>query len=111
MKRILRHPAVNAACISLFTAIYGLIFITTSGHREFKNALYYGSARQGVPSFWADWSDFLSAGHHAYIACALIAVTILVVALLLLRRRPYDEYHAPFWVSAPLWPLRSRSSP
>ena len=93
MKRILRSPEANAVCISLFTAFYGLIFIVTSGHSEFKNLLYYSSAKHSVDPFWEGWSDFLAAGNHVYIAYALIVITILVVVLLILRRRPYDEYH------------------
>jgi len=93
MKRILKHPATNASCISLFTAFYALIFIITSGHAEFQNLLYYGRAGQNADSFWAWWSFFLSAGFQKYIAYALIALTALVVVLLLTRRRPYDEYH------------------
>ncbi len=93
MKRILSSPEVNAVCISLFTAFYGLIFIVTSGHIEFKRMLYYSGAKHHANSFWEGWSDFLAAGNHVLIAYAMIAITILVVALLVLRRRPYDEYH------------------
>lgn len=93
MKRILRSPAVNAVCISLFTAFYGLIFIVTSGHIEFKNMLYYSVANHQGNSFWESWSEFLATGNHVLIAYVLIAVTMLVVALLIMRRRPYDEYH------------------
>lgn len=92
MKGILKNPAVNAVCISLFTAFYALIFIVTSGHGEFKSLLYY-SRTTGIHPFWTGWSGFLASGHHAYIAYALMALTILVVLMLLFRRRPYDEYH------------------
>lgn len=93
MNRLLKNPATNAVCISLFTAFYGLIFIMTSGHSEFESLLYYSGTKQSVNSFWNDWSNFLAAGHHIYIAYALIAFTLLVVALLILRHHPYDEYH------------------
>jgi len=93
MKRTLGHPAVNAACIGLFTAVYGLIFLTASGRAGFFGALYSREGGRPAGSFWAGWSDFLAAGRHAYIAYALIAITALVIAMLLLRRRPYDEYH------------------
>ncbi len=100
MNRILKHPAANGICISLFSAFYALIFIITSGHREFTRLLYY-SPKPGISnanSFWVRWSGFLAAGRQAYIAYALIAVTILVVALLLSRRRAYDEYHTSLLV-------------
>lgn len=93
MKRLLRLPFVNAVCISLFTAFYGLIFIVTSENNKFKSLLYYRHISNNNTSFWKSFSDFLAAGHHAYIAYALIALTILVAILLLLRRHPYDEYH------------------
>lgn len=96
MRRILKHPAINAIGISLFTALYGLIFVTTSRNIEFKNLLYYSHTLQTNSPFWKSWSDFLAAGHHVYIAYAMIAVTILVVTLLMLRRHPYDEYHTSF---------------
>ncbi|MPM28121.1 hypothetical protein SDC9_74640 [bioreactor metagenome] len=93
MKRILRHPATNAVCISLFTGFYALIFLVTSGHAEFQSLLYYSRAGQTADPFWAGWSLFLSAGFQKYIAWVLIALTALVVAALLKRRRPFDEYH------------------
>ena len=93
MKSLLRRPFVNALCISLFTAFYGLIFIITSRHIEFENLLYYSRVSYNTDSFWTDGSNFLAAGHQAYIAYALIAITILVVVMLLLRKHPYDEYH------------------
>lgn len=92
MKGILRKPAVNAACVSLFTAFYALIFIVTAKNIRFESLLYYNQT-SGTYPFWTGWSRFLAAGHHAYIACALIAATALVVFMLLSRKRPYDEYH------------------
>lgn len=92
MKNILKNPVVNALCISMFTVFYGLIFIVTSGHIEFKRLLYYSRSTSIYP-FWTDWSRFLASGHHIYIAYALIAITVLIVLMLLFRRRPYDEYH------------------
>ncbi len=93
MKHILKHPALNAICISLFTAFYGLIFITTSRHIEFDSLLYYSGTKQIDSPFWEGWSSFLAAGYHAYIAYAMIAITLLVVVLLMLRRHLFDEYH------------------
>ena len=92
MKRILRHPLTNAAGIGVFTAFYAYIFIATSARTGFNGLLLYG-AGQGANSFWVIWGNFLAAGRHAYIAYALIALTALIVALLLMRRHPYDEYH------------------
>ena len=92
MKTLLSRPLVNAVCIGLFTAFYGLIFIITSGHVEFESLLYYNRATQNI-AFWKGFSNFLAAGYHVYIAYVLIAITILVIILLLIRRHPYDEYH------------------
>jgi len=89
MKQLLKSPVINAICISVFTAFYALVFIMTSKSIEFKNNLYYKESE----SFWSAWSSFLANGHQSYIAYILIAVTVLVVALLILRRRPHDEYH------------------
>lgn len=95
MKRILKHPAVNAVCISLFTAFYALVFIVSSGHSRIAPCLYadYENLTLAEGSFLASWSRFLAAGHQRYIAYAMIAITLLLVVLLLSRRRTYDEYH------------------
>ncbi len=92
MNHLLRNPLTNALGLAIFSAFYGIIFILTSGHREFINLLYYNNG-VGQNFFWQGWSTFLASGHHAYIAYILIAVSILVILMLLLRRRPYDEYH------------------
>ncbi|HHY26256.1 MAG TPA: hypothetical protein GX523_05810 [Desulfitobacterium dehalogenans] len=97
MKHFLKNPAVNAIGLSLFTAFYGLIFIVTSGHLEFKNLLYYNRATDIHP-FWTGWSNFLASGHHAYIAYALIGITVLVVLMLIFRRHHYDEYHTAYLI-------------
>ncbi len=93
MKHLLKNPVVNALGLSIFTAFYGFIFIFTSGHIEFNSLLYYNRAAADQ-YFWTAWSGFLASGSHAYIAYGLIAISILVVMMLLLRRHPYDEYHA-----------------
>jgi len=41
MKRLLRSPVINAACISVFTTFYALIFFMTSNNIEFENSLFY----------------------------------------------------------------------
>lgn len=88
MKRILKSPTANAICIGIFTAFYASVFFMTSGSMNFENNLH-----SNVSPLWSWWRDFLAAGHQVYIAGALIAVTILVVVLLMIRRQPYDEYH------------------
>lgn len=93
MKRILRYPAVNAICISLFSIFYAVVFFVTAGSEKFKSSLYYWQTEGGADPFWTGWSNFLASGFHAYIAGALLAVTALTVVLLLMQRRPYDEYH------------------
>lgn len=95
MRRILKTPAVNAVCISLFTAFYASIFFKTAAHPELGNILYY----EDEAPFRASWSGFLAAGHQAYIAWLLIALTALIVVLLLTRRRPYDDYHTSILAS------------
>jgi len=89
MKRILKSPLINAVCISLFTIFYTLVFLIAYENIDFENSVNYENAS----SLWIMWRDFLFAGHQVYIAYALITVTILVVVLLILRRRPHDEYH------------------
>ena len=89
MKRLLRSPVVNAVCLTVFTAFYACVFFLISGNLGAGSAL---SGRDASP-LWSFWCKFLAAGHQVYIAYALTAVTILVVVLLLIRRRPYDEYH------------------
>jgi len=92
MKQLLKNPLTNALGLSIFSTFYGLIFILTSGHREFIDILYYAQRGKGS-SFLESWSAFLANGYQAYIAYALIAISVVVVLMLLLRRRPYDEYH------------------
>ncbi|MGE4271864.1 MAG: hypothetical protein ACRKFN_01050 [Desulfitobacterium sp.] len=93
MKHLLKNPAINAIGLGIFSAFYGLIFIMTSGHMEFENLLYYNGATTLEP-FWTGWSNFLASGYQAYIAYALIALSSVVVLMLLMRKHPYDEYHA-----------------
>jgi len=84
MKRLPKSPATNAACISLFTAFYALVFhFSTECHNESEYA----------SRFWQAWSDFLASGRQTIISWALVAVTVLVVILLVKRHRTYDEYH------------------
>lgn len=93
MKRLLRNPAVNGTCLGLFSAFYAAIFLLTSGHMEFGSLLYYARFDHHNEPFWTAWSRFLAAGHHAWIAWALLSLTAAVIALLFLHGRSYDEYH------------------
>ena len=89
MNRLLKSPTVNVVFISFFTAFYALVFFIASKSVSFENSLYDKKA----DSFWRAWCGFLATGNQRYIACVLIAVTVLVVILLITRRRTYDEYH------------------
>jgi len=100
MNRILKHPATNAVCISVFSLFYALIFIITSRSVEFSGLLYYSRENHNPSPFWEDWSEFFASGRHEYIAYALLGLTVLVVILLVLRRREYDEYHAALLVQS-----------
>lgn len=93
MKNILKHPAINAVCISIFSVFYGAIFLITARSEEFAGLFYYTNAKINGSDFWIWWSGFLASGHQNVIAYVTIALTILVVLLLLARRKPYDEYH------------------
>lgn len=90
MKRLLTLPAFNAACLGLFSAFYGVVFLLNTGNPGFAP----DRANSSTSLFWQQWAAFLAAGWHIAIAVALVALTALVVALLLTRRRPYDEFHA-----------------
>jgi hypothetical protein len=93
MKSLLKHPAFNAICISLFSAFYGLIFIGTAAHYEYKDTLYYLKDSVNAAGFWSWWAHFLERGGHGLIGIALIIATVVLVVLLLTRRRSFDEYH------------------
>jgi hypothetical protein len=93
MKGLLKYPAFNAACVSLFSAFYGFIFIMTAAHYEYGNTLYYINPAIHAEGFWPAWAHFLEIGGHGLIAVALIILTVILDVLLLTRRRPYDEYH------------------
>ncbi|NLV17744.1 MAG: hypothetical protein GXY50_11165 [Syntrophomonadaceae bacterium] len=90
MKRLLKSPTVNAVCISLFSAFYWFLFALQAGTADYEWLKYY----DGSSPFWALWSNLILDGLLMNIAYVLIGVTILVVVLLIIRRRPYDEYHA-----------------
>ena len=89
MIRLLKYPAVNAVCISLFTIFYSVIFLFVYKKISFESRANY----ENISSLWQMWCDFLFAGHQVFIAYALIFVTVIVVVLLILRPHEHDEYH------------------
>jgi type IV secretory pathway TrbL component len=38
--------------------------------------------------------EFLYTGHQKYIGMAMIVLSVLIVVLLMLRKKPFDERHA-----------------
>lgn len=93
MMRILRHPAINACCLSLFTAFYSTVFAMASRVIRQEGTAAYGELQDTGASFWRGWCAFLAAGQHTAIVFAMVILTAAVVSLLILRPRPYDEYH------------------
>lgn len=92
MKRLLRYPVTNAACLGLFTTFYALVFLLSAGRQTPDPTL-------STSPFWSAWAAFLSRGGQRPIAAVMIVLTLLVVALLLTRRRPFDEYHTSILLS------------
>jgi len=90
MKQLLKSPIFNAFCISLVSIFYWLLFNLQAGATDYEWLKYY----DGGSPFWMLWSEIILDGWLMIIANVLIGVTILIVALLIIRRRPYDEYHA-----------------
>jgi len=93
MIRIFRHPAVNACCLSLFTALYAAVFFLAARTIAEDGLACYAGWQPGGSVLWRVWCAALAAGRHRYIAYGMIAVTAAVVVLLCLRRHAYDEYH------------------
>ena len=89
MKRFLKSPAVNAISVSLFSAFYWVLFVLLDGATDYEWIKYY----DGNSRFWAGWSGVILDGWLMIFANVLTGVTILVVVLLIIRRRSYDEYH------------------
>jgi len=89
MKKLIKSPVINAICICLFTAFYWILFRPQSGavNSEWIE-FYYGNS-----SLWSLWSRLIHNGLLEIIANILLGVTILIIILLVLRRRSYDEYH------------------
>ena len=86
MNRFFRHPATNAVGLSAFTLFYGIIFLAFSDR-------IVPIANTSANSFWQCWNFILAHGGHRYVAIVLIALTAIVVTLLLVKHKPYDEYH------------------
>lgn len=88
MINLLKKPIYNIILISIFTAFYTALFLYTSGS-SYHHFMEVGTSAN---SAMALWNAFLLAGNQRYIAYTLLALTVLVVVLLLFRR-PFDEYH------------------
>lgn len=99
MKRILRHPATNAVCVSLFTAFYAFVFILSASKPEWKELLQ-GETGGSHDDFWNGWRNFLMQGRHVYIAYAMILITGIILFLLITRKKVYDEYHTSLLVNS-----------
>ncbi len=91
--KLLRYPLVNGVFVSIFSAFYAFILIITSNHTEFQSILYYKIAKATNSNNLSAWGEFLYNGHQKYIGMAMIALTVLIIVLLVLRKRSYDEYH------------------
>lgn len=91
--KCLRYPFVNGAFVSIFSTFYAFILIITSNHVEFQSILYYTKAKAANSNNLSTWGEFLYNGHQKYIGMAMLALTVLIIVLLVLRKRSYDEYH------------------
>ena len=91
MNRFLRHPATNAVGISVFSLFYSFIFLVFSNRIQSQTG-------SGTNSFWKLWDSFLIHGGHRYTAFVLVALTVLAAVLLLVKHKPYDEYHTTILV-------------
>jgi len=86
MNRFFRHPATNAVGISALSLFYGILFLAFSNRIVSQTGL-------ATQPFWKAWDVFLGFGGHRYTAVILLALTILIVAWLLVHHKPHDEYH------------------
>ena len=86
MNRFFRHPATNAAGISVFTSFYSVVFLAFPDRIQSQVGIV-------ASPFWQSWDTFLSFGVHRYIAFILITLTAFIVAFLFIKHKPYDEYH------------------
>lgn len=86
MNRFLRHPLTNAVGIGLFTIFYSVIFLAFPG-------LLKAQTGQSNKPFWIFWDNMLSKNILTYVAITLIVITLIIIAFLLIKHKPYDEYH------------------
>ena len=86
MNKFFRHPVTNAAGISVFSIFYSIIFLGFSDYIQSQTHL-------ATHPFLKMWDSFLDFGGHKYIAIILLALTALIVTLLFIKHKPYDEYH------------------
>lgn len=86
MNRFLRHPLTNAVGVSLFTAFYSVIFLA------FSETLKSQIGQSELP-FWEFWDKMLSNNILSIVAVVLIVITAFILAILLIKHKPYDEYH------------------
>ncbi|MDR1563750.1 MAG: hypothetical protein LBS74_02205 [Oscillospiraceae bacterium] len=91
MNRFFRHPLTNAVGLSVFSGFYAVIFLGFSG-------LIKSQIGCSVHSFWQGWDTLLEGCVHQVIAVVLLILTGLVLALLLIKHKPYDEYHTTILV-------------
>lgn len=93
MMRFLRHPATNACCLGLFTAFYAAVFFLAGPVLRAAGAAALAAERGAGNPLWRSWCGLLAAGRQDLVVCAAVLLTAAAVALLVLRRHPYDEYH------------------
>ncbi len=91
--KFLRYPLVNGVFVSLFSFYYACILIITSNHIDFQRTLYYTKAKAANSHYLSKWGEFLYNGNQKFFGFAMIAMTVLIIILLILRKNVYDEYH------------------
>ena len=86
MYRLLKNPITNAVGIFLFSTFYTVLFFA------FSDRILAESHSQET-GFWKVWDSFLQAGSFKAVALVLVVLTVVVMAILLIQHKPYDEYH------------------
>ncbi|MCL2045509.1 MAG: hypothetical protein FWG88_03900 [Oscillospiraceae bacterium] len=90
MKRLLQSRLTNIVCISMFTGFYTIIYNVNTREVVFSSSMFSSE----YDSFWYNWSHLLENGHLRFVVNALCIATGILVMMLVIRRRPYDEYHS-----------------